>query len=379
MKSLLPPHDKGLQPKLYLCAMKKMLFVAGLGLACILQNCSTDFDLNADFKETPVIYALLSASDSVHYIRINRAYLSDETDAISLAADPNAIYYGDELSVTLEELSGGGVIDAYLVERVDGDTLGIPKNTDGIFASLPNVLYRFKAKLNTSHTYKITVTNTETGVTAFAQTGIIDSFEIKRPDDESIFPQSVLFNPNSSYQLRWRSGQNAKFYDLALRFHYREANYFPEGDSFHIIQGNELEWKFETSYVAETTTGGLTLTYEVDGQSFFNFIKNSFNPVADNYFFRFADSVQFIIDAGGQVLYDYYLYNTATLGLTEGQITGTYTNVTGGLGIFSTRFHNEGKIYPFTNQTIDSIACGTITSGLNFAPDETHAGFPYCE
>lgn len=356
-----------------------MLFVVGLGLTCILQNCSTDFDLNADFKETPVIYALLSASDSVHYIRINRAFLSDEADAITLAADPAAIYYGPELTVTLEELSGGSVIDAYLVEKVDGDTLGIPKNTDGIFASLPNVLYRFKAKLNTAHTYRITVTNTETGITASAQTGIIDSFEIKRPDDESIFPQSVTFNPGSSYQMRWRSGQNAKFYDLTLRFHYREANYFPEGDSFQITKSDEVEWKFETSYVAESTTGGLTITYDVDGTSFFNFIESSFTQVADNYFFRFADSVQFIVDAGGQALYDYYLFNTATLGLTEGQITGTYTNVTGGLGIFSTRFHKEGKIYPFSNQTIDSIGCGIITGEVNFAPDETNDAFPFCE
>lgn len=359
--------------------MKKMLFVAGLGLAGLLQNCSTDFDLNADFKETPVIYALLSASDSVHYIRINRAFLSDETDAITLAADPTEIYYGPELTVTLEELSDGSVIDAYIVEQVDGDTLGIPKNTDGIFASLPNILYRFKANLNTDHTYKITVTNTETGISAYAETGIIDSFKIIRPDDESIFPQSVSMNPQSTYQFRWRSGQNAKFYDLSLRFHYREANYFPEGDSFHIIKGDDVEWKYETSYVAESTTGGLTLTYEIDGASFFNFVKGSFNPVADEYFFRFADSVQFIVDAGGDALYNYYLYNTATLGLTEGQITGAYTNVTGGLGIFTTRFHKEGKIYPFTNQTIDSIGCSSITAGYNFAPDETNAAFPYCD
>ena len=46
-------------------------------------GCSTDFDLNADFQETPVIYALFDASEATHYVRVNRAFLSDQTDAIT--------------------------------------------------------------------------------------------------------------------------------------------------------------------------------------------------------------------------------------------------------------------------------------------------------
>lgn len=358
--------------------MKRWLLGAGLGLAFLLQNCSTDFDLNADFKETPVIYALLSVSDSVHYIRINRAFLSDETNALELAADPTQIYYGDELSITLEERNGDVTVNTYEVERVDGDTLGIPKNTDGIFASLPNILYRFSATLNTEHTYKITVTNTLTGITAYAETAIIDTFKITRPNDESPFPQSVAFSAFTPYQFRWLSAQDAKFYDLSLRFHYRERTYEPVTSTFTTTAYKELEWTFATSYVADNTNGGTTLTYEVPGISFYNFVRTSFQPVDDPYFFRFADSVQFIVDAGGQEMYDYYLFNSATLGLTEGQLTDTYTNVTGGLGVFSSRYHKEGKIYPFQSQTIDSIACGSISSGLNFASDASNAGFPYC-
>jgi hypothetical protein len=358
--------------------MKKWIFAAGLAFTGLFQNCSTDFDLNANYKETPIIYALLSINDSVHYIRINRAFLSDEKNAVALAADPNEIYYGDELEVKLEELNFGSVIDAYLVEKVDGDTLGIPKNTDGIFATLPNILYRFKASLDPTHTYRITVTNLETGVTALAETAIIDSFKITRPSDESIFPQSVSFTPNAPYQVRWTSAQDAKFYDLTVRFHYREAYFYPETDSFDYVNSGELEWRYETSYPVESTSGGIPLSYDVSGESFFNFIEDYFEPVNDFNFLRIADSIQFIFDAGGQELYDYYLYNTATLGLTEGQITDAYTNVNGGLGIFSSRYHKEGKIYPFTNQTIDSIACSIITQGLNFATDETNPGFPYC-
>ncbi|MBC8172896.1 MAG: DUF4249 family protein [Chitinophagales bacterium] len=359
--------------------MKKWFFAAGMVLAFFFQRCTTDFDLNADYKETPVIYALLSPNDTIHYIRINRAFLSDETNAVTLAQDPNEIYYGDELTVVIEALSSGLVVDSYIVERVNGDTLGMPKNNDGIFASAPNILYRFKAPLVPFYSYKITVNNTETGINAYAETPVIDTFKIKRPDDESIFPFAVTFSSFTPFQFRWQSGQDAKFYDLSLRVHYRERIYHPEGDSFTTIGSGTVEWKYAQFYTAESTTGGIILTYDLEGNRFYDFISDNFEPVDDFNYFRFADSIQFMVDAGGQALFEYIQFNNSTLGLTEGQFTDTYTNVTGGLGVFSTRYHKEGKIYPFSAQTVDSIACGVISGGLNFATDNANADFPYCD
>lgn len=89
--------------------------------------------------------------------------------------------------------------------------------------------------------------------------------------------------------------------------------------------------------------------------------------------------MQFFIDGGGLELFTYFEYNAATLGITEGQITEAYTNVSGGLGILSSRYHKEGHIYPLAIQTRDSIACSSVTNGLNFAPDGSTFGFPYCD
>ena len=87
--------------------MNKWIVAAGLIIAAFTNSCSTDFDLNADFKETPVVYALFDASVDTQFIRINRAFLSDEIDALTLSSDPNSIYYGEELKVTVEEYDGG--------------------------------------------------------------------------------------------------------------------------------------------------------------------------------------------------------------------------------------------------------------------------------
>lgn len=358
--------------------MNKWLIVAGFAGALLANSCTTDFDLNADFKETPVIYGLLDASTDTQWIRINRAYLSDDVDALTLASDPSSIYYGDELTAYVEEYAGATLVNTFPLQRVDGDTLGIPK-AEGIFANTPNILYRFVADLDYTHYYKVIATNTETGKTVSASTQVVDSFAIIRPDDENVFPQSFTLAPNTLYQVRWRSAQDAKIYDMTIRFHYREGIYFSEGDSIHYTYSGYKDWLFETNYEQESTDGGLIITYDIPGESFYAFIKDSFEPVADNNFVRIADSIQFFIDAGGEELFNYFEYNNATLGLTEGQISPTYTNVENGLGILSSRFHKEGLIYPMAIQTRDSIACSTVTSGLNFAPDGSKESFPYCD
>ena len=359
-------------------AMNKWMVAAGIIIAASANSCSTDFDLNADFIETPIVYGLLDASTDTQYIRINRAYLSDEVDGLTLASDPDAIYYGDELTVRIEEYSFGSLVNTFPLTRVDGDTLGIAKQP-GIFASSPNILYRFVANLDYEHNYKLIAENLETGKIVIAETQLIDSFSTTQPNDGGIFPFSVALSPQNIFQLRWKTAQDAKIYDLTMRFHYREGTYFSEGDSIHYTFSGYKDWVMQRNYETESTNGNVIVSYDVQGETFYNFIKSEFDPVDDFTFIRIADSVQFIIDGGGIELFNYFEYNNATLGITEGQITDAYSNVTNGLGILSSRYHKEGLIYPLAIQTRDSIACSAVTNGLNFAPDGATFGFPYCD
>lgn len=358
--------------------MNRWFVAVGLFIAAFTNSCSTDFDLNADFIETPVIYGLLDASEDTQFIRINRAFLNDDVDAITTASLSEEIYYGDELVVTMEEYNFGTLVNTYNLQRINGDDFGIEK-PDGLFANHPNILYMFVADLDFTHTFKIFATNTETGISVSAETNIVDSFSITRPDDASVFPQSIALSPQGVYQMRWKTAQDAKIYDITLRFHYREGIYHPDGDSIEYTGSRFIDWIVEKNYTTESTDGGIIISYDVPGETFYNFINSSFDPVDDLYFVRIADSIQFIIDAGGQELFNYFEFNNATLGITEGQITDAYTNVNGGLGFLSSRFHQEGKLYPVSVQTRDSIACSVATSGLNFAPNSATPGFPFCD
>ena len=102
-----------------------------------LFSCSNEFELNAPAKEIPIVYGLLSRSDDVHYIRIEKAFIDENTSALELAQDPNALYF-ENVQVELVHESNG---DAFLMERVDASQLGLERE-DGIFATTPNILYK---------------------------------------------------------------------------------------------------------------------------------------------------------------------------------------------------------------------------------------------
>ncbi|MFZ1610597.1 MAG: hypothetical protein WAU21_05785 [Chitinophagales bacterium] len=359
--------------------MKKFLFAAGLILTWFIHGCTTDFDLNADFQETPVVYGLLDPTIPVNYIRINRAYLNDSIDGLTLAADPNEIYYGDELSVKLEYYDiYGNFQGSSFLERVDGDTLGIPKNT-GTFANIPNILYRYSDTLNKDFTYRLIAVNTESGKTIYSETPIINDFLIVRPNEESIFPQAISISPNGFYQFAFNNAKDAAIYDITMRIHYREGTYVPATGDFVDMVSKEIDWKFVTNLSTVNSNPGELITYDIQGPAFYNFLKNNFFANTDPNFIRLADSAQFIMDAGGESFYKYIQFSSATLGLNEGQVILEYTNVDGGLGILSGRYKKISKVYPFTIQTRDSIGCSTVTQGLNFAPDQSTPSFPFCD
>ena len=44
-------------------------------LVTFLTSCSEEVNLTGDFKETAVVYGLLDHADSLHYVKITRAFI----------------------------------------------------------------------------------------------------------------------------------------------------------------------------------------------------------------------------------------------------------------------------------------------------------------
>ena len=115
---------------------KRIIFI--LGFYGIFSSCSTDFEINAPYKETIVVYGLLNTLDTAQFIRISKAYLG-EGNALVMAQEPDSINYADILDVKMErwQSENGPVLETFSLQRTDT----IPKD-EGIFAAPYQVYYR---------------------------------------------------------------------------------------------------------------------------------------------------------------------------------------------------------------------------------------------
>ena len=96
-------------------------------LISCLWSCSEKIDLIGDFKETAVVYGLLDHSDSLHFIKITRAFIGPG-NALEIAQIADSSYF-DVVEATIEEIENGVVNRTWILR----DTIIDNKDTNGVF------------------------------------------------------------------------------------------------------------------------------------------------------------------------------------------------------------------------------------------------------
>ena len=86
--------------------MKKihLALIAIIGLVS-LQSCKDDIEVTGDFIETAVVYGLLDQADSLHYVKVTRAFIGPG-NAFEIAQIPDSNYFVS-VTGTVTELSSG--------------------------------------------------------------------------------------------------------------------------------------------------------------------------------------------------------------------------------------------------------------------------------
>jgi hypothetical protein len=324
----------------------------------LYQSCTSSFNPAAPYKNITIVYGLLSIRDTVHYIKIEKAFLSENGgNAYTEAAVADSLYYPVEtVNASLEAINNGNIVSTLPLTRADGATLGVNKDT-GIFATNPNIVYYTKSQLNPAYTYELVINNTKTGQTNTSQTSIVDSFLITNPNTSI----PIDFNPQQYFDASWQPTPNAELYQLVIFFYYREINIANPADSTL----NYATWTFPTQ-VYPYTSGSNSYVYQIiPGANFYDFAA-SFIPV-NPLVKRRALSFDFWFYAGGPQLYTYQLVSVAnSTSLVEGIINPTYTNINNGYGLFSSTYLEEENGLGVAAVTRDSLAHSKITKQLQF-------------
>jgi Domain of unknown function (DUF4249) len=333
--------------------MKKFgLFV--LLSSLFIYGCETDFEVNAPYKEVMVIDGLLNANDAEQSIRISKAFLG-EGDAYIMAQQDDSINYGDVLDVQMQRILNKSVMQTFTLtrsEHTDKDT--------GIFAS-KYVLYKTNQKIfQDGSEYKIIVTNRQTGVTATSQTEIVDSLiEGPIPTGDSI---DFATNPNSPYIIRFVPGENSYYYEMIIRFNYREIN--PATGLSTLLK---VDWYFASP------------TALTSSEAIFSFYKNNlFINLGANIpdkpgYIRRIDSLlpgqrpfDILLMEGSEDLNTYIELQKPATGVVQER--PLFTTVENGLGLFTSRYIKTISRFP-KQTTINAFDTSAALMNKNFQFD----------
>ena len=335
--------------------MKKLFFVFSL-LACLamFNACSTDVELYADYKDIPVIYGLINSSIDTNYVRINRAFSSNNDhpiNATDIALIEDSCNYPGKLKAYLLELRKSG--NEYISTGRDTiflDTLTIQDKDPGVFYSPRQKVYYttedFKENtVNTRYKYRLEIIKGNDTITS--ETGIVGGENFKILTSQATF---MLSESHSSGKISFKPAENAVFYDVKMVFNYKEKH----GNTMEYKQVN---WDFGAQSIDELhyEDGVYYVTYEMN--SLFNLLEDAIgsdtvvdpnHPNVVRYFDEYP--VDIMIAAGGEELYNYIVVNSIS---GYSQSVPDYTNIEGGYGVFSSRVNFIKSVWLSTRAHAD--------------------------
>ncbi|MEM1123639.1 MAG: DUF4249 family protein [Bacteroidota bacterium] len=325
-----------------------------LFIGLIVCSCSNEFDLTAPAKEIPIVYGLLSRSDDVHYIRVEKTFIDNQIDAFTLAQDPNQLYFEDITVELVRENSG----QTFQLAEVDGSQLGLEREA-GIFATTPNILYRIvNAELNlqAEETYRLNIRlpNKDTLLTT-ATTPIVGDLRLNRPIPGDRKPPIRILSEDE-YTVVWGADETAKLFDVIMVIHYEEFN---PNDANSVVE-KSITWTLAKNRAAADGPNRV----EPEGIEFYQFLNGAIT--VDPNLQRVITTLDLRIDAGGEELFNYINVGQANTGITSSQVIPNYTNLTNGRGIFASRNTLLETGFVLDSATKEELRENELTRNLNF-------------
>lgn len=325
--------------------MAKTALFSLLFLSLVLSSCSNDFDLFTEREVIPVVYGLLSRADNTQYIRLERAFLDENRSAFLVAGEPDSVYFDNARVILIDPVSN----EEFELERVNVSDQGVIRD-EGFFPVDPNYLYAISSdviNLRSGQVYRLEVIDGEE-VIARSDARVIPDLIIRAPQS------GQLLNYQGTFQraIRWDVTPGVEFYNLRFFIRYDERQIENGGD----FVPKEVVWN-----VARRTQNNI---FRIRGNEFLEFLGNAIeeNP---NVVRRFR-AIDIRLDAGGEELFNYVNVGLANTGITASQEIPIYTNIEGGLGIFSSVNHLTVPDFILHPEALDSLIGGRFTDKLNF-------------
>ncbi len=337
--------------------MKRIAFLLLVTLFTVpfFQSCETDFDVTAPWQDITVVYGLISQNDSVHYIKINKAFLG-EGNALEYAQNADSSSYGNNLEVVLIEMSKGNEL-----RRFNFDTTSVYNKEPGLFYAPRQIIYKSAFKVPADYSskeliYNLEIRNKLTGKIITASTPLVYDFTVKTPRPG--LPSINFATESTGSRIEWTSAKNGKRYDVVIRFWFDEVRGASRDTSARYI-----DWNI-SSVKSATLQGGEDMEMLYVPSNFFGVCKNLIpykegSVISENEVFsRLVNRIEFLFSVAGNELNTYTEVNEPSSGLVQEK--PEYTNIVNGIGLFSCRFTRSNE-FTDSNGEVKVIKINPVT------------------
>lgn len=277
-----------------------------------LNSCKNEIDINAPWRETPVVYALIdpNPASTIQYFRIQKSYQNSVNLTTQEGAQIGDSLYFDTLVVTLKTAGSPDIIFTQTGNK--------PKDK-GFFDSNTHFLYEgnITPAIVAGKVYTLQIYSPASGITYTSSSASIGTSTFTNGRFNFNF---AITNPVSIFTLSHSSGSALN--SGTLLFNYTE-----------FLAGNPQNADtFTVKYEIEETFSGTN--YTVPSKKLVNHIKGLI-PVKAGYE-RQIIGFDFITTGGGKEIKDLITVTSPNSSLIQNPVN--YSNISnGGLGIFSSR------------------------------------------
>jgi hypothetical protein len=308
-------------------------------------SCSEKVNLIGDFKETAVVYGLLDHSDSIHFIKITRAFIGPG-NALDIAKIPDSNYF-NQVEATVSEFVNGTLIRTWVLE----DTIVENKDTNGAFYGPEQKVYYFKT---------LPTTVSSSGLNGVIQTSPNPQLTSLNPDATYKFKAIINggeFEVTGETELIKGITTTASSQNFTFKFANNPGEYVPTGVAvsnsgnsfvvntqldiaFNEHRGNDyLEKRFNWQLGEVSTLPGTAKTFSALGKTFYDLVNAnvSNDPTITK---RTFNGIYVTITGGAEELYNYMVVNQPSSTLAQSKPSYTNLSVSNGkrvVGIFSSR------------------------------------------
>ncbi len=321
--------------------IKKYLCFIFISLVLIVLNsCNEKIKLIGDFVETAVVYGLLDQADSLHYIKINRAFIGPG-NAIEIAGVADSSYFTN-VDATISEYLNGNLTRSWLLR----DTILDNKDPNGVFYAPEQKVYYFKTmptgfngviqnstnpqmtSLNPQAIYKIDLVINNGAFSVSAETELVRGITSAAATQNFNFKFAINPGEYTSTGVTVSSTGNSYVLNTQLKmaFYEWESNTYSEKSFF---------WKLGEADVLPSSSKIFT----ANGETFYDLMKSNCTENS-SISKRTFKGVTIKITGGAEELYNFIAVNKPSSGLAQSKPTYTNLTATNGkrvIGIFSSR------------------------------------------